>query len=685
MLVIVFFYLLFRISNMVISIAIMTENVTRNPYCPCRPIDECLNEIRSNSKNSELVAFSSPCESSDGIMIRCCTFHTSINDLFLCVSQNTLKEQIKCILHDKLRMIRLINSLGQMKHSSLMMEESASEILSSSVNSVHSEYTGPSDETDLKSTESNNSKKKGADTLQTVQRMTTVMNTNRVQSPVANATYSNNLETNVTKINLIDEFPEKILPPPIGNSFFVKTDAHSLFIPVENAKYVQPLSDNTDSNPYVPKQEIYIENVDETKACYEKQSMVSSSISKNVPTTPAVNSFEQKTSSETFLSLDRISTQPININTPTNKSEAPRNDSDINVFTIVKKSPLFSENAQKNKQLVTHKINSQLIRDSRNKLQEETNWNHREFPFIENTVEIILPRRDDPLQASTRNKRMTAPIISQKDILNKNTEEAEYKNNTTQKKNTKPSLENNQSEVTIKEERKGSANENATKDPVNVTTATLPMQKFRFPPKFLPARLKPRKEEHNSTRAGNFQNLDRFSSSHFQHFYKAKEGLLLKINNITEFEKIKPMRFELLSNASQAYLSRNKNIKALKNSEARDAIDIKMSNISALNDSISVDKNDSYEYSAPNLQNASLTTNKIASHLNTSSQEIEKSMQTEAMYNNDTASSTSENNSKVSSETIVQKITENLKQLSEINGGINIIATHILTHYCNIT
>lgn len=46
------------------------------------------------------------------------------------------------------------------------------------------------------------------------------------------------------------------------------------------------------------------------------------------------------------------------------------------------------------------------------------------------------PRRDDPLQASTRNKRMTAPIAStsQKDILNKNTEEAVYKNNAEKKK-----------------------------------------------------------------------------------------------------------------------------------------------------------------------------------------------------------------------------------------------------------
>lgn len=222
------------------------------------------------------------------------------------------------------------------------------------------------------------------------------------------------------------------------------------------------------------------------------------------------------------------------------------------VFITVKKSPPFSVNAQKNKQWMMDEINSRLIRDSRNKLQEETNWNHREFPLIENTMEITLPRRDDPLQASTRNKRMTAPIIPQKDILNKNIEEAEYKNNITQKKNTKPSLQNNQSEMTIKEERKGSTskNANATKNSVDVTT--LLMEKFRFPPKFLPVRFKPRKEERNSTiRIEKFQTLDRFSSNQFQHFYKAKEGLLLKINNITEFEKIKSStRFGLLSNAS---------------------------------------------------------------------------------------------------------------------------------------
>ncbi|XP_029164565.1 putative uncharacterized protein DDB_G0267840 [Nylanderia fulva] len=647
---------------MIISIATMTENITRNPNCPCRSIDECLNEIRSNSKNSKLVSFFSPCESSqDEIMIRCCTFHTSINKFFLCVSQNnTSREQIKCILHEKLRMIHLINFLGQMKYSSSMMEELTSEILSPSTNSMHLEYTGPriSGARGLKSTESNNSKK-------IIQDMIAVIKTNQVQSLVA--IYPNDFETDVTKINLTDK---KMIPPsPIENNFFVKTDAHSSF-PIENTKYVPSfLSGNIDSNnPYAPKQEIYIENVDETKARYEKKSMVSSSMSKDVPTTPAVNSFEQKTSSETFLSLDRISTQPINKNTPTNKSEAQRNNSNINVFITAKRSPPFSVNAQKNQRLTVGEINSG------NKLhEEETNWNHREFPFVENTKEMTLPRiRDDPLQASTRNKRMTAPIISQKDILNKNTEEAEYKNNTTRKKNTKPSFQNNQSEVRIKEERKGSTSENATKN-FAVIYAALPMQRFRFPPKFLPARLnKPRTEERNSTiRIEKFQNLDRFSSSHFQHFYKAKEDLLLKINNITKFEKIKSStHFELLSNASQAYLSRNKNTKALKNSEAiRDAINIiKMSNVSALNDSINIDKNDSYEYSASNLQNAFLTSNKIASHLNTSLQEIEKSsMQMETMTFNDDTSSTPKNNSKMSSETIVQNITDNLKQLSKIN------------------
>ncbi|XP_070160125.1 uncharacterized protein [Polyergus mexicanus] len=558
--------------------------------------------------------------------------------------------------------------------------------------------------------------------------MTAAKNNNRVRSPVADAIYPNDFETDVTTINLIDDFPKKIIPPPAG---FVKT-AHFSFIAGENVEYMQPLKDNIDSNPCAPKQEIYIdenkeyspyvrklineamnferfrihpqnrqsdalkerftsmanidntrlnldinnrgvtekllefENVDETSARYEKQTMVSSSMSKDVPTTPAVNSFEQKTPSETFLSLDRISTQPINKNTPTNKSEASRNDGDINVFTIVKKSPSFSEKARKNKQFVIRKINSQPIRES----QEETNWNHREFPLIENTAEITSrPRRDDPLQASTRNKRMTAPIVSQKDILNKTSEKAEYKNNITEKKNIKLSLQNNQSEVTVEEKRKGFTNENATKNSVDTIIATLPVKKIKFLPKFLPVRFKPCKEECNSTRAGKFQNLNRFSSSHFQRFYEAKKSLLSKINNITVVGKIKSTRFELLSNASQAYLSMKKKEKALKNPKTRDyALDTKMFNVSnTLNDSISVNKNDLYENSAPNLQNASFASNKIASHLNMSSQEIEKSMQTETMYNNDTASLTFENNSKMSSEVIVQKITENLKQLSDIN------------------
>ncbi|XP_011254335.3 probable serine/threonine-protein kinase DDB_G0282963 [Camponotus floridanus] len=623
---------------------------------------------------------------------------------------------MKCILHNALKTIHLISPL-QTKHF-LLMKKLASEILPSSVNSMHLEYIGST--TKLKSTESYNSKKIDVDTLQTVQYTIAAMK-NQVQSPVADAIYSNDLET-----NLINEFPEKIIPSPVG---FIKTDAHSSFSPTENE---QALRNNRDRNPSAPKQEIYIDknkkysphvqlineatnfekvriypqncqsaskerltsmtNIDstrdldinnrkvteellefdknavETNARYEKQSMVS--MSKDVPTTPAVNSFEQKTPSETFLSLDRISTQPINKNTPTNKSEAPRNDSDINVFTSVKRRPSFSENAQKNKQFaIRRKRNSQLLRDSRNKLQGETmSGNHRVFPLIENNTAEITPmlRRDDPLQASTRNKRMTAPIVSQKDILNKNTEEAEYKNNTTQKKNTKPSLQNNQSEVAIKEGRKGSTNENATmKDSVN---ATLPyMQKFRFPlKKLLPTRSKLHKKEHNSI-STKYANPNRFSSSHFQHFYEAKENLLSKINNIT-VEKTKSTHFEFLSEASRAYLSKRKNEKILKKFEARDyALDMKTSNVSALNDSISTNKNDLYEYSTSNSQNASLASNKTASHLNVSSQEIEKSMQTKAVYNNYTESSTPENSSKVSSKEIVQKITDNLKQLSDIN------------------
>lgn len=635
---------------------------------------------------------------------------------------------MKCILHNALKTIHLISPL-QTKHF-LLMKKLASEILPSSVNSMHLDYIGP---TELKSTESYNSKKINVDTLRTVEYTTAAMK-NQVQSPVADAIYSNDLET-----NLIDDFPEKIIPSPVR---FIKTDAHSSSSPTENE---QALRNNLDSNPSAPKQEIYIDenkkysphvqlineatnfekvriypqnyqsaskerltsmtnidstrldldinnrgvteellefdkNADETNARYEKQSMVS--MSKDVPTTPAVNSFEQKTPSETFLSLDRISTQPINKNTPTNKSEAPRNDGDINVFTFVKRRPSFSENAQKNKQFaIRRKRSSQLLRDSRNKSQgETTSGNHRVFPLIENNTAEITPmlRRDDPLQASTRNKRMTAPIVSQKDILNKNTEEAEYKNNTTQKKNTKPSLQNNQSEVAIKEGRKGSTSENATmKDSVN---ATLPyMQKiitFRFPSKkLLPARSMLHKKEHNSISA-KYANPNRFSSSHFQHFYEAKDNLLSKINNIT-VEKTKSTRFEFLSEASRAYLSKRKNEKMLKKSEARDyALDMKTSNVSALNDSISMNKNVSYEYSASNSQNASLASNKTASHLNVSSQEIEKSMQTKAVYNNYTESSTPENSSKVSSEEIVQKITDNLKQLSDINRGI--IVTHML-------
>ncbi|EFN69655.1 hypothetical protein EAG_11992 [Camponotus floridanus] len=613
------------------------------------------------------------------------------------------------------------------------MKKLASEILPSSVNSMHLEYIGST--TKLKSTESYNSKKIDVDTLQTVQYTIAAMK-NQVQSPVADAIYSNDLET-----NLINEFPEKIIPSPVG---FIKTDAHSSFSPTENE---QALRNNRDRNPSAPKQEIYIDknkkysphvqlineatnfekvriypqncqsaskerltsmtNIDstrdldinnrkvteellefdknavETNARYEKQSMVS--MSKDVPTTPAVNSFEQKTPSETFLSLDRISTQPINKNTPTNKSEAPRNDSDINVFTSVKRRPSFSENAQKNKQFaIRRKRNSQLLRDSRNKLQGETmSGNHRVFPLIENNTAEITPmlRRDDPLQASTRNKRMTAPIVSQKDILNKNTEEAEYKNNTTQKKNTKPSLQNNQSEVAIKEGRKGSTNENATmKDSVN---ATLPyMQKFRFPlKKLLPTRSKLHKKEHNSI-STKYANPNRFSSSHFQHFYEAKENLLSKINNIT-VEKTKSTHFEFLSEASRAYLSKRKNEKILKKFEARDyALDMKTSNVSALNDSISTNKNDLYEYSTSNSQNASLASNKTASHLNVSSQEIEKSMQTKAVYNNYTESSTPENSSKVSSKEIVQKITDNLKQLSDINRGLVAKKADILPFHC---
>lgn len=728
---IIFSYFI-RIS-IVIFIAV-TESISQNSYCFCRPIDECLNEIQNNLKNFKYIAIFSPCESSNGI--KCCNFlHISANDLFSCASQNTSREKIKCILRNALKTIHLINSFGQTKHS-LLIKKLVSEILPF-VNSKYLEYIGPT--TELKSTESYNSKEIDVDALQAVQ-YTTAATKSLVQSLVGDAFYSNaDLETDVTATNLTDDFPEKIISSPVG---FIKTDAQSTISSTEN-EHVQDLRNNTDSNPSIPKQEIYIDenkkysprlqlineatnfervrtypqnrqsdaskeqltsttnidstrldhyinncgiteellefdkNANETNARYEKQSMIS--MSKDVPTTPAVNSFEQKTPSETFLSLDRISTQPINKNTPTNKSKAPKNNGDISVFTIIKRSPSFSENAQKNKKFAIRcKINPQLIRDSRNKLQGETSGNHRVFPLIENTAEITpMLRRDDPLQASTRNKRMTAPIVSQKDILNKNTEEAEYKNNTTQKKNTKLSLQNNQSKVAINEGRKGSTDENGTKDSVNATLSYV--QKFRFPPKLLPLRSKLHKKKNNSsTKYGKIQNLNRFSSSRFQHFYEAKEGLLSKINNIT-VEKTKPTRFEFLSKASRAYLSNRKNEKILKKSETRHYAykdDVKASNVSALNDSISMNKNDSYEYSASNLQNASFASNKIASHLNASSQEIEKSMQTKAMYNNDTESSTPENNSKVLSEKIMQKITENLRQLSNINRGI--IVTHIL-------
>lgn len=405
---IIFSYFI-RIS-IIIFIAVITENISQSSYCSCRPIDEYLDEIQSNLKNSKYIAIFSPCESSNGI--KCCTFlHTSVNDLFSCASQNTSKEQIKCILYNALKTIHLISPLGQTKHS-LLMRTLASEILPSSVNSMHLEYIKPSGATKLKSTESYNSKKIDVDILQTVQYTTAATKTNQAQSFIA--IYSDNLETDAT--NLKDDFPRKI-PLPIG---FIKTDAHSSFSPMEN-EYIQALK-NIDGNPSAPKQEIYIDenkkysprvqlineatnfervrihpqncqsdaskerlasmtnidstrldldisncgvteellefdkNADETNARYEKQSMVSS-MSKDVPT-PAVNSFEQKTPSETFLSLDRISTQPINKNTPTNKSKAPRDDGDINVFTIVKRSLSFSENAQKNKQFaIRGKIN----------------------------------------------------------------------------------------------------------------------------------------------------------------------------------------------------------------------------------------------------------------------------------------------------------------------------------------
>lgn len=99
------------------------------------------------------------------------------------------------------------------------------------------------------------------------------------------------------------------------------------------------------------------ESDNQANARYEKLSMIS--VPKDVPTTPSDNSFEQKTPSETFLSLDRISTEPINKNTPTtNKSEALKNDGGT-VFTDVKKnSPLFSRNAQKLKQYAAIEINS---------------------------------------------------------------------------------------------------------------------------------------------------------------------------------------------------------------------------------------------------------------------------------------------------------------------------------------
>jgi len=335
------------------------------------------------------------------------------------------------------------------------------------------------------------------------------------------------------------------------------------------------------------------ENISRASAHYGRQSMVSSP-PKDLPTTPAINSFEQKTSSETFLALDRISTQLIDKNTPTADGEprAPRDNVDAVAVAVKTSLPYFpAGNAPKNS---GQELARERVECEQKKMGEKTSKNDREVSSVESVTS--MPRRNDPLRAMKRVKRLTvsaAPTALRKNISKtnntvqpekdknvKNTRKTEYRSKTAEKqpRNAK-SLRSSSLEARIKADEEGSADTDAKN--VTIKTIIVPVRpRVRFPPKVLAVKFAPHKKIRESTSNASVNSFERYLSGYFHDFYEARESLRTKIEQKVRCEQKKTRKRPIL-----LYRGKNENV-PLKNGTENYATAIKTFNVSEINISI---------------------------------------------------------------------------------------------------
>lgn len=421
---------------------------------------------------------------------------------------------------------------------------------------------------------------------------------------------------------------------------------------------------------------------------YVKQSMIPSS-PKDVPTTTIINSVERKTSSETFLPLDRISIQPINKNTPTtNKFEVTRNNGGSMFIATRRRNSLFSSNAKKIKQFARYRGAGRMPDKPRGNALDRRVSSRVEDTLTERRTAIsasVPARRNNPLQAPARDDRSTmfttlSPATSQKDTLNEKDGKAEYKNSTVQKEGAKSSLGVDRSELGTREGRKGSAGKDA-KNVVEPTTVIVPARRIRLPPRVLSTRpTQPLKKERNPTDMKNIQNAKRRFSDYFRHFYERRDDFRLKINNKVPTETIKSTVSPFVSKDPNRFLSAKKNGTIKEESVPRNLLLKKhVSSTETTNTSsfgnLAVSERSSSGSHKPltlNLRNANPISEEIATHLNASvfSQEIGESTQMETDRANHIGSSTVKNAEIARSRKVAENLEQSLK--SDTNKGINV-------------
>ncbi|EZA56322.1 hypothetical protein X777_02941 [Ooceraea biroi] len=297
-------------------------------------------------------------------------------------------------------------------------------------------------------------------------------------------------------------------------------------------------------------------SVNWTGTHHGKRSMVSSP-PKDLPATLA-DSFEQKTSSETFLALDRISTQSIDKNTATANGVpgAPRSYGDA-VFTAVKMGlPYFSAGdarGENDEQEHARKCVDRAQNESRQKPSKD----RRESISSVGSITSVR-RRSDPLQAVKRVKRLSVSVAPsalrknnsktnntehpEKNKNVRNMEKAEYKNKTIEKQaqTVQPLLPFPSPELKIKADGKGSSTDvNAT---VETTTLAVPASRIRFPPKVLkPMKFIPREREHKSANGTKFE-FKEYLTGYFHRFYEARKQLRSIIEEKAKCERRKTHR-----------------------------------------------------------------------------------------------------------------------------------------------